>query len=86
MVAPIAQFVVSLGLDGRVVSQGTMSEAMKEDSRFAKEVAKNEEQIEKEDEVVALEGGEKEEKKPSGKLMTAEEKAEGHVAWPASSF
>ncbi|PCH35585.1 hypothetical protein WOLCODRAFT_107550 [Wolfiporia cocos MD-104 SS10] len=85
MASPIAQFVVSLGTNGRVLSQGTLSNALEHDAKLAAEVA---------DELAAIDRAEEEidadneddkdkEKKPDGKLVVAEEIAVGHVGWPA---
>ncbi|KLO19974.1 P-loop containing nucleoside triphosphate hydrolase protein [Schizopora paradoxa] len=82
MTVPIAQYVVSLGIDGRVVSQGTVSETLAKDDEMRKEAIESELAEKKADEVEATEG--KEEKKPNdgaGKLVMAEEVAEGHVSF-----
>lgn len=86
MVGPIADFVISLGLDGRVVSQGSISEALSRDSRLAKAAANDEETLQKSDESVETVPVEKLAEKPTGKLMTNEEKALGHVGWSSSMF
>lgn len=85
MASSIAHWVVSLGLDGRIANQGPIDEALKRDSVLLAEVAKDEEAIETEEQVIVVEGEARPEK-PSGKLMTAEEIAEGHVGWPARTF
>ncbi|KAJ7729547.1 hypothetical protein DFH07DRAFT_850204 [Mycena maculata] len=82
MTSKIAEFVVSLGLDGRVRSQGTISEALAKDEVLAKEVSRDQE---------TLEAAEKEidtpppvgESKKDGKLIVAEEIQIGHVSWSA---
>jgi hypothetical protein len=85
MVTPIANFVVSLGLDGRVVSQGTVSEALAKDHKLLQEVAEMNEVIEKAEGTVDAAEPEKEDKKAKAKakLVVAEEIALGHVGWPA---
>jgi hypothetical protein len=85
MASSIAHWVVSLGLDGRIANQGPIDEALKRDPVLLAEVAKDTEAIETEEQVIAVEG-EAKPHKPSGKLMTAEEIAEGHVSWPARTF
>ncbi|KDQ20385.1 hypothetical protein BOTBODRAFT_305749 [Botryobasidium botryosum FD-172 SS1] len=84
MVSPISHFVVSLGLDGRVVSQGSIADALSKNSALRAEVARTSKEEQLEEQVAAVEGMKKEEApKPSGKLMTAEEKAIGRVRWSA---
>jgi len=85
MTSPIADFVVSLGSDGRVLSQGTMSKALATGGVLAKELKAKEAVLHKVEEMVdggAL--GIPEDK--SGRLMVAEEVAEGHVSWSACEF
>lgn len=78
MASPIAHFVVSLGSDGRVVSQGHISEALARDKNLLKETAENMKGLEKADEEIdATEA----KVKGDGKLMVAEEIQEGHVSW-----
>lgn len=86
MTMPIAQYVVSLGIDGRVVSQGTVTETLAKDDEMRKEAMESELAEKKADEVEATEG--KEEKKPNdgaGKLVMAEEVAEGHVSFKSGA-
>jgi len=86
MVSKVAQFVVSLGLDGRVTSQGTLAEALSRDSKLLADVAKENKLEEKQVEVVdPPEEGEKVPKK-EGKLVVAEEVALGRVSWPARKW
>lgn len=86
MVSKVAQYVVSIGLDGRVVSQGTLAEALSRDSKLLAEVAKeNELQEKKADVIDPPEGGDKVPKK-EGKLVVAEEVALGRVSWPARKW
>lgn len=82
MASSVAHWVISLGLDGRVANQSPIYEALKQDFVLLAEVKKDQEALEAEEEVVAVEG-EKKADKPSGKLMTKEEIAVGHVGWPA---
>lgn len=96
MVVPIADFVVSLGSDGQILSQGTMSDALAKNSKLRQEIAKEkafEEKAEQEEAFEAFEGAtpdqvvpaQKEEKK-DGKLILEEETAEGHISWNSSEF
>lgn len=83
MTSKIAEFVVSLGLDGRVHSQGSVSDALEQDEQLAKEVTKDQEILElaekERDPTTALDKP----PKKDGKLIIAEEIAIGHVSWKA---
>lgn len=83
MTSPTAQFVLSLGLDGRVASQGSVSEAIAKGVKIKEEIAEEKAAIEKSEQEVDSDAP-KTEKKPDGKLTVAEEIAEGHVSWSAS--
>ncbi|KAJ7807314.1 hypothetical protein B0H14DRAFT_3483418 [Mycena olivaceomarginata] len=83
MTSKIAEFVVSLGLDGRVHSQGSVSDALEQDEQLAKEVTKDQEILElAEKELDPTTALDKPPKK-DGKLIIAEEIAIGHVSWKA---
>lgn len=90
MASPIADFVVSLH-DGHIVSQGTVSDALKKDEKLAEEFKHDEEAMELE-ENEELEAGEHADvvatpaKSGEGKLVVAEEIAVGHVSWQACKF
>jgi hypothetical protein len=82
MASPIADFVVSLGIDGRVLSQGGVSDALANDRTFAIEISHDEEIIERaESEIDLSKLGET--KQSDGKLILKEEVEEGHVSWSA---
>lgn len=96
MVAPIANFVVSLGSDGQILSQGTISEALAKNSKLRQEVAKEkalddkieqvgtdvEQLADEEDRVQELMDGEEQGgAKKDGRLVVEEELAEGHISW-----
>ena len=66
LAAPIAEFVVSLGTDGRIKSQGTLSSALEKDAKLAAYAAKERSRIKKAEETI-------DEPKPE----TAEQKATG---------
>jgi ABC-type transport system involved in cytochrome bd biosynthesis fused ATPase/permease subunit len=89
MTADIADYVVSLGVDGRVRAKGTVEEALKRDSKLKKEVAQEEKELkkaekEKSGEVAAEPEGEAPQAgEGDGKLIMKEEVAEGHVSWAA---
>ena len=77
---PVAEFVVSIGSDGKVVSQGTeLDAALAKDPSLATEAAKDQElaEIAKEE----VDGPEIKPKPADGKLVVAEEVAVGHVTW-----
>lgn len=82
MTGPIADFVVSLGSDGRILSQGTMSKALATSKTLIKELKTRELELHKAEETVDGEVPAVREGK-SGKLVVAEEIAEGHVSWSA---
>jgi ABC-type glutathione transport system ATPase component len=85
LAAPIADFVVSLGLDGRIQTQGTIEDALKLNAKLLEETKKAE-QVEEKAKDVIDEGGKQDDKKTAGKLIVAEEISEGHVRWPALSL
>ncbi|KAJ6585523.1 multidrug resistance-associated ABC transporter [Mycena capillaripes] len=83
MTGKIAEFVVSLGLDGRVRSQGSISDALEEDEQLAKQVSKEQEILEAAEKDINSTLVGEELKKKDGKLMVAEEIALGHISWKA---
>lgn len=86
MVSEVADFVVSVGSDGRIASQGSVADALRSNPKLRAEAEKDEELEKKGDQVVddTNPTDDKETKpKANGKLMVAEEIAEGHVGWPA---
>ena len=84
MISKVAQYVVSLGLDGRIVSQGTLAEALSHDSKLLAEVAEENEIEEKAGIIDPPEEGKTVPKE--GKLVVAEEVALGRVSWPARKW
>ncbi|KAJ7139685.1 hypothetical protein C8R44DRAFT_867802 [Mycena epipterygia] len=85
MAKPIANFVVSMGLDGHVHSHGSISEALATDEILAKELSKDQEVLDKKsDEIDTVLPPT--ESKSDGKLIVAEEIEEGHVGWDALKF
>lgn len=78
--------MVSLGSDGRILSQGSLSTALAKDQQLSAEAAKESEVIEKAEHEVDQETGDKTPKTTDGKLVTAEEVSEGHVSWSASTL
>lgn len=83
MASPIAEFVVSLGNDGRILSQGSLSKVLAKDKKLSAEVAEETKEIEKAEHAVDIIDPDSERKKPDGKLIVAEEISEGHVGWPS---
>jgi hypothetical protein len=80
MIRSLADFVVSIGTNGRVVAQGTIQEVVGVDKSISKklqqaeaEIKIAEEEIDKPDETT--------QPKSSGKLIMAEEIEMGHVSW-----
>lgn len=88
LAAPLADFVVSLSTDGRVLSQGDLFSALEKDKKLQAAANVERQVLEKDDQVAALEGDEdkpdKLAKKLAGKLIVEEEVAIGHIGWSAS--
>ncbi|KAL0565313.1 hypothetical protein V5O48_016710 [Marasmius crinis-equi] len=80
MVQPLADYVISLS-DGRVASQGSISDALSKDKKLAAEVKLDEEIEHKADEVIDVPSDDT--AKSDGKLILAEEVELGHLGWPA---
>ncbi|KAJ7156234.1 hypothetical protein C8R46DRAFT_429362 [Mycena filopes] len=92
MTSKLADFVVSVGLDGRVRGRDSVSEALVTDKVLAEEVGREEETLalamaEAEDKIAAPASTEDDESKAkakaSGKLIVAEEIEIGSVSWEA---
>ncbi|KAI0258771.1 hypothetical protein BC834DRAFT_974833 [Gloeopeniophorella convolvens] len=81
LVSPIADYVVSLGGDGTILSCGTVSDALAKDKSLSAEIAEEEAILEKSKEEVDAEKPDENVKKAVGKLILEEETAEGHVGW-----
>ena len=87
MVSPIADFVVDMGSDGRIVSQGSLSSALEKDSKILKEVQEEQEELEKAEQEIDPEDPEDTAaKQNAGKLVVAEEIQEGRVGLKASEY
>jgi len=90
LVGPVAEFVVSLGTDGTIKSQGTeVSSIIQHDSHLAAELQQEEQAIAsgKQDESAAEHAQHAQPKPQSdGKLVVAEEIAQGHVTWRSMSL
>ncbi|KAJ7690181.1 hypothetical protein B0H17DRAFT_1331449 [Mycena rosella] len=75
---PIAHFVVTFGSDGRVASQGTMSEILKRGSKLAAQVREDQQVLDKTQQEIDLAAPVA--KPADGKLIVAEEMEVGHVS------
>ncbi|KAJ3556484.1 hypothetical protein NM688_g2007 [Phlebia brevispora] len=83
MVKPIAEFVVSLGTDGKIKSQGSLSKALSKNKKLAQKVKRVAEAHKAQLAQTQLEQTTTRTKKSDGKLIVAEEISVGHVGWPA---
>ncbi|KAJ7691269.1 hypothetical protein B0H17DRAFT_1159808 [Mycena rosella] len=83
MTSKIAKFVVSVGLDGRVSSRGSISDALAHDEVLATEVSKGHETLEAASKETISTPAVDQPKVTKGKLIVAEEIAIGHVTWSA---
>jgi hypothetical protein len=83
MVSPIADYVVSLGLDGRVACRSSVSDAVAKDKTLAAELVEGTRAIKDEEKRIDQEEPDATAKQADGKLIVAEEIAEGHVSWGA---
>lgn len=80
MVNPLASFVVALGTDGRILSQGSLSDALEKDFHLIEVDAEKSTQSETE---TPDEDTPKTENKKGGNLIVEEEVAIGRVGWSA---
>ena len=86
MASPLAEFVISLA-DGHIISQGSVSDALKKNDKLAEEYKHDEEamQLDEAEEVIDSfdsVGSAKPAVAPKdGKIVVAEEIAFGHVSW-----
>ncbi|CAL1706378.1 unnamed protein product [Somion occarium] len=83
MMAPVADFVVSLGLNGQILSQGTLSNALAKDETLLAEVDRDAKAIEKAEHDVIEAPPDTDPTTKSGKLIVEEEVSEGHLGWSA---
>ena len=80
MASPLADYVVSLGKDGRVASHGSALDAVAEYVIHSPELV---EKVQDEEKRIDEEEPDATAKQTDGKLIVAEEIAEGHVSWDA---
>ena len=86
MVSPIADFVVDVGSDGRILSQGTLENALAHDSQLLKDIEHETEKLHEADQDTEIDGEKTEDvnaQPSSGKLVVAEEIEEVHIGWAA---
>jgi hypothetical protein len=84
LATPIAHFVVSLTADGRIATQGSISEALHRDRRLASKLDEGKEAIENAEEEEPTAEPITDKKKSDGKLIVAEDVAVGRVSCAAS--
>lgn len=82
MARPIASFVVAMRLDGRVSSQGSITDALLTDSLLDAKITKEEHVLHEVDREIDHPTPAKEQQN-DGKLIVAEEVEQGHVSWPS---
>jgi hypothetical protein len=82
LVTPVADYVVSLGSDGRIATAGSPSETVLKDRELVEQIAHEQEALELDTD---LEEGIDEQKAVAegAKLVVAEEVQQGHVSWKA---
>ncbi|EMD39554.1 hypothetical protein CERSUDRAFT_150095 [Gelatoporia subvermispora B] len=84
LATPIAHFVVSMGSDGRIASQGSLAKVLAVDRALSAQLAEGSIEIEKAEERIDESNPDESARKGSdGKLIVDEEIAVGHVGWPA---
>ncbi|KAJ7035141.1 P-loop containing nucleoside triphosphate hydrolase protein [Mycena alexandri] len=83
MTTKLADFVVSVGLDGRVHGQDSVSEALVTDNVLAKEASQDQVALAAAEKELDPTASPKEAKVTTGKLIVAEEIEIGHVSWDA---
>lgn len=85
MASPLADYVVSLGVDGRIASRGSVSDALAKDKKLAKKLVEGARAIKEDEKRIDPEEPNATAKQADGKLILAEEVAEGHVSWDAGN-
>lgn len=84
MTSSIADFIVSMGSNGRILSQGSsLSKILATDKKLSAELKQETKEIKKAEQEVDHAEPDESSKKADGKLIVAEEISEGHVGWPA---
>jgi hypothetical protein len=81
-VTPVAEFIVSIGQDGFLKTQGMdIKDSLKHDAQLDAEAERDHETLEIANEEYNASSGSPEAKPIDGKLIVAEEIAKGHVSW-----
>ncbi|KAH9166803.1 hypothetical protein EDB89DRAFT_2075434 [Lactarius sanguifluus] len=83
MATPLADYVVSLGKDGRIASRGSVSDALKKDKALAQELVEGTRAIKYDEKRIDSAEPDEAVKSADGKLILAEEISEGNVSWDA---
>ncbi|KAJ7123761.1 P-loop containing nucleoside triphosphate hydrolase protein [Mycena epipterygia] len=77
----ISRFTVSLGLDGQIISQGSVQAALEKDAKLSVEASDDQARLESAEEKIEAVTAFAEKPADSGKLIMAEEIVEGNVGW-----
>ena len=87
LAGPVADFVVDMGSNGRIISQGSFSSALARDTLLVKELENGKEEM-KDTEFELDKGPQKGDsaKQSAGKLVLEEETEIGHVVWASSEL
>ncbi|KAJ6465017.1 P-loop containing nucleoside triphosphate hydrolase protein [Mycena sanguinolenta] len=83
LAAPIADFTISIGLNGRILSQGSVAQALQHDIRLAEEANADLQVMEQVVDAETVEVAKPADTKSDGKLILAEEVQLGRVKWSA---
>ena len=83
MANPIAGFVVALGSDGRILSQGTLSDALAKDDKLIDDM---DNKLKDEVDTATSDSDAPSVDDKNGKLIVQEEVAVGRVGWKACKF
>jgi hypothetical protein len=89
LASPLADFIVAMDAEGRVISRGSVSEVLENAKDLREEIEKEQRAVDAEEaiESAVLDGKhDKKEVKKDGKLVAAEEVAVGRVSRKASAF
>ncbi|KAI0066587.1 hypothetical protein BV25DRAFT_1403282 [Artomyces pyxidatus] len=81
LASPIAEYVVSLGLNGTIATCGSVSDAIAMDETLRIELAKEVEVVAEDDKKIDVEEPDDVSKSSNGKLIVTEEVARGHITW-----
>ncbi|KIJ23038.1 hypothetical protein M422DRAFT_105687, partial [Sphaerobolus stellatus SS14] len=81
LIGPHADFVVSLGIDARILAQGSFSEVLSHNDKLRRAVLENLKQVEKVDQEVDNNDPDEVKAVSDGKLVVEEESGIGHLSW-----